>query len=128
MKKIGLILLILIVIGLGLYISLVNSSKKSLTAMEYEEVDMSEVADGVYFGEVDAGLVYVKVSVTVNENKLINIRILKHKNGLGSKAESIITEMLQQNSYKVDAVSGATLSSEAIKSAVSKALKKGYGN
>ncbi len=128
MKKIGLILLILIVIGLGLYISLVNSSKKSLTAMEYEEVDMSEVADGVYFGEVDAGLVYVKVSVAVNENKLINIRILKHKNGLGSKAESIITEMLQQNSYKVDAVSGATLSSEAIKSAVSKALKKGYGN
>lgn len=128
MKKIGLILLILTVIGLGLYISLVNSSKKSLTAMEYEEVDMSEVADGVYLGEVDAGLVYVKVSVTVNENKLINIRILKHKNGLGSKAESIITEMLQQNSYKVDAVSGATLSSEAIKSAVSKALKKGYGN
>ncbi len=121
MKKIGLILLILIVIGLGLYISLVNSSTKSLTAMEYEEVDMSEVADGVYLGEVDAGLVYVKVSVTVNENKLINIRILKHKNGLGSKAESIITEMLQQNSYKVDAVSGATLSSEAIKSAVSKA-------
>ncbi len=128
MKKIGLILLILIAIGLGLYISLANSSKKSLTAMEYEEVDMSEVADGVYLGEVDAGLVYVKVSVTVNENKLINIRILKHKNGLGSKAESIITEMLQQNSYKVDAVSGATLSSEAIKSAVSKALKKGYGN
>jgi uncharacterized protein with FMN-binding domain len=128
MKKIGLILLILIAIGLGLYISLVNSSKKSLTAMEYEEVDMSEVADGVYLGEVDAGLVYVKVSVTVNENKLINIRILKHKNGLGSKAESIITDMLQQNSYKVDAVSGATLSSEAIKSAVSKALKKGYGN
>lgn len=128
MKKIGLILLVLIVIGLGLYISLVNSSKRSLTAMEYEEVDMSEVADGVYFGEVDAGLVYVKVSVTVNENKIINIRILKHKNGLGSKAESLVTEMLQQNSYKVDAVSGATLSSEAIKSAVSKALKNGYGN
>jgi uncharacterized protein with FMN-binding domain len=128
MKKIGLILLFLIVIVLGLYISLVNSSKKSLTAMEYEEVDMSKVADGIYLGEVDAGLVYVKVSVTVKENKLINIRIVKHKNGLGSKAESIITEMLQQNSYKVDAVSGATLSSEAIKSAVSKALKNGYGN
>lgn len=128
MKKIGLILLLLIVIVLGLYISLVNSSKKSLTAMEYEEVDMSKVADGIYLGEVDAGLVYVKVSVTVKENKLINIRIVKHKNGLGSKAESIITEMLQQNSYKVDAVSGATLSSEAIKSAVSKALKNGYGN
>ena len=128
MKKIGLILLILGVIVLGLYISLVNSSKKSLTAMEYEEVDMSEVADGVYLGEVDAGLVYVKVSVTIKDNKIINIRILKHKNGLGGKAESIVTEMLQQNSYNVDAVSGATLSSEAIKSAVSKALKKGYGN
>ncbi|WOO35834.1 FMN-binding protein [Anaerocolumna sp. AGMB13020] len=128
MKKIGLILLILGVIVLGLYISLVNSSKKSLTDMEYEEVDMSKVADGVYFGEVDAGLVYVKVSVTIKDNKIINIRILKHKNGLGGKAESIVTEMLQQNSYNVDAVSGATLSSEAIKSAVSKALKKGYGN
>jgi uncharacterized protein with FMN-binding domain len=96
--------------------------------MEYEEVNMSKVADGIYFGEVDTGLVYVKVSVTVKESKIINIQIVKHKNGLGSKAESIITEMLQQNSYKVDAVSGATLSSEAIKSAVSKALKNGYGN
>ncbi|MFT4145460.1 MAG: FMN-binding protein [Mobilitalea sp.] len=34
--------------------------------------------------------------------------------------------MIGQNNYNVDAVSGATLSSEAIKSAVSKALKKGY--
>jgi hypothetical protein len=47
---------------------------------------------------------------------------------MGSKAESITETMVTRNSYDVDAVSGATLSSEAIKSAVSKALKKAAGN
>ena len=40
-------------------------------------------------------------------------------------AEAIVADMVEKNRYGVDAVSGATLSSEAIKSAVSKALYAG---
>jgi Uncharacterized protein conserved in bacteria len=62
----------------------------------------------------------------VIKHKIADITIIEHKNGLGSKAEAITDAMVEKNSYNVDAVSGATLSSEAIKSAVSKALKSGY--
>ena len=51
--------------------------------------------------------------------------VIEHQNGLGAKAEAITEDIIAQNDYDVDGVSGATLSSEAIKSAVSKALKKG---
>ena len=96
--------------------------------MLYEKIDMKLVADGTYQGETNAGLVLVKVDVNVKDHAIDNIDIIEHQNGLGGKAESITDRMIEQNNYEVDAVSGATLSSEAIKSAVSKALKKGYSD
>jgi len=51
--------------------------------------------------------------------------ILNHQNGLGSKAEKIIEDMIKQNRYDVDIVSGATISSKVIKSAVFNGLQKG---
>jgi len=69
--------------------------------------------------------VKLKVDVTVKDHSITGIEILEHENGMGSKAEAITQTMLACNSYQVDAVSGATLSSETIKSAVSKALASG---
>ncbi len=126
MKKAGIVLGILVLIGLAAFIKMSESAQKALSAMVYEEVDMSQVADGTYYGEADAGLVYVKAGVTVEDNTIRKIDIIEHRNGLGSKAESITESMVAKNSYAVDGISGATLSSEAIKSAVSKALKDGY--
>lgn len=126
MKKIGIVLGILVIAALCAFIGMSSSAKKGLAALVYEDINMNSVADGTYYGEADAGLVLVKVEVTVKAHLINNIKIIEHQNGLGSKAESITEAMLAKNSYEVDAVSGATLSSEAIKSAVSKALKEGY--
>ena len=130
MKKLGIVLGIvfgiIIVFALGAFIMMSGSAKKEFEATVYEDIDMNLVADGTYNGETDAGLVLVKVGVTVKDHSIINIDIIKHQNGMGSKAESITEAMIAKNSYDVDAVSGATLSSETIKSAVSKALKSGY--
>ena len=126
MKKAGIVLGILVLIGSAAFLKMADSAEKALTAMVYEEIDMSLVADGTYYGEADAGLVYVKAGVTVEDNTIRKIDIIEHRNGLGSKAESITESMVAQNSYAVDGISGATLSSESIKSAVSKALKDGY--
>lgn len=56
--------------------------------------------------------------------KIINCksRYLKHFNGLGGKDESVGEEIVSENSYAVDAVSGATIACEVIKNAVNKAL------
>lgn len=126
MKKIGIVLIILILFVIGAFLLMTNRAQKELASMVYENIDMNLVANGTYYGEVNAGLVFVKVEVTVKDHGINKLEIIEHKNGMGSKAEFITETMVTKNSYDVDAVSGATLSSEAIKSAVSKALKEGY--
>ncbi len=127
LKVAGIILAFLIIIGVGAYALVAVIAEKNLSMLEYKNVDMNTVADGVYQGEADARLVFVRVEVSVKDHRIEDIKILEHKNGMGGKAESITEEMIEKNSYEVDAISGATFSSEVIKSAVSKALKKGCG-
>lgn len=126
-KAVVLVLSIAVLGCLGLVFAATGAAEKELGALVYHDVDMDSVADGTYYGETDAGLVYVKLAVSVKDHAIEEIRIMEHKNGLGQAAESILWAMVDKNDYAVDAVSGATLSSEAIKSAVSKALNAGQG-
>lgn len=125
MKKLGIVLIVFAAFLLGSFLWMTSSANQGMQSLIYEPVDMKQVADGEYTGESNAGLVKVKVSVTVKDHSITGIEILEHENGMGSKAEAITQTMLANNSYQVDAVSGATLSSETIKSAVSKALASG---
>ena len=109
----------------GMYLKMTSDAKAALAALPYAPVDMNRVADGVYQGESDAGLVFAKVEVRVRDHKIEGVKILEHKNGRGGAAEAITDAMAAANRYDVDAVSGATLSSQTIKSAASLALKQG---
>lgn len=71
------------------------------------------------------GPVVVDVRVTMKSGRIEDIDIIRHQNGLGESANAIIDDMLKQNTYDVDAVSGATVSSEIIMNAVNNALQKG---
>lgn len=97
----------------------------AINDLEYHEVNLDEIEDGVYEGKAETPLVKVEVQVEVKNKKVTRIDLIEHQNGLGSDAEIIIQDMIEQNTYDVDAISGATASSEVIKSAVSHALKKG---
>ena len=104
MKKLGIAFIVLIILVVGGFLLMTNNAKKELKAMEYEKIDMNLVADGVYNGEADAGLVIVKVGVTVKDHSISKIDIIEHQNGLGSKAETITEEIIKKNSYKVDSM------------------------
>lgn len=54
---------------------------------------------------------------------LTGIDIIRHLNGLGSSAESIVDKIIEKQSLEVDAVSGATLSSKCILKAVENAVE-----
>ena len=58
-------------------------------------------------------------------SKIIDIEIVEHQNGFGQSANAIVKDMVDKNTYDVDAVSGATVSSEIIMNAVNDALQKG---
>lgn len=79
--------------------------------------------DGTYDGEHS----FVEVSVTIKGGKIADIKMTRHGGG-GQKYEAMVAPLLDQmvdnQSTEVDAVSGATVSSDHLKKAVEKALKK----
>lgn len=130
-KVVKIVLSIIVVISLVVIIGLSAMKKKADEAMKNQinvEIDMSKVEDGTYEGTSDGGMVKVEVKVEVKDHKITNIELVKHENGKGKPAESIIDDMVKENTYDVDCVSGATLSSKTIKNAVNKALQKGLTN
>jgi len=125
LKVFGIVVLIIAAVIAALYIWMTADQHLKVSRLVFEEIDMSKVADGAYTGTASTGLVNVEAQVTVADNKIVRIELLKHDNGMGSKAEVIIDKMVETNTYEVDAISGATTSSQAIKSAVCGALLKG---
>jgi len=125
LKKIGIIVLIIVAVITMLFIWMEAGQRTKMSQLVFKKIDLSKVTDGTYIGNAGTGLVNVEVKVTVIDNKITSVKLLKHDNGLGSKAEAIIGEIVESNTYEVDAVSGATTSSQTIKSAVCVALLKG---
>lgn len=95
---------------------------KSLSEIENADINMGEIADGEYTGHSEMGPVSVDVKVTVENHWMKKVDLVRHDCGLGHPADVIVTTMEEQNTWDVDAISGATVSSEIIKNAVNKAL------
>ena len=87
--------------------------------------DATGVFDGTYVGSYEIKSVKVSVQITVEDEIITDITILEHQNGLGGKAESIIDQVIENQSLKVDTVSGATASSKTILKAIENALESG---
>ncbi|HHY27239.1 MAG TPA: FMN-binding protein [Desulfitobacterium dehalogenans] len=82
--------------------------------------------DGTYEGTSDAGIhPGLKVSVVVKDGKIAEVNVVEHQetDGIGSIAiEKLPSQIIEAQSTEVDSVTGASLSSGAIKEAVNKAL------
>lgn len=113
------------IVILSMLLSMSTQMARDLEKLAYYETDLNVLEDGVYHGEAETALVKVVVAVEATNHKITGIDILKHDNGMGKKAERITEDMIRMNTYDVDAVSGATSSSQVIKSAVSDALAHG---
>lgn len=131
-NKAFVVILVLIVIigGLLLATNLIYNSKQkkvqeALKKQVNVEIDMEKVADGTYTGSSDCEVVQAEVEVTVKDHKITQVKLLRHVNGQGEKAEAITDTMVEENTYDVEGVSGATYSVNTIKNAVNVALQKG---
>ena len=120
---IGSILLIGIVC-FAIYMSSVILYQNKVKSTIISDVDISGIADGVYIGEYDVDFIYVKVAVTVESGKITTIDIIEHKQDRGKAAESIISDIVQQQRIDVDGITGATNSSTVIKKAIENALSE----
>ncbi|NLC05758.1 MAG: FMN-binding protein [Erysipelothrix sp.] len=125
-KQLLIALVVMIIVLVGLVVWFESDAKKEIKAMHYEEIDMKKVTDGTYEAEVVTDLVSAHVQVVVENHEIKDLIILEHDHGLGYDAQAIRFKIIEENTYDVDTISGVTLSAEAIKSATSIALKKGY--
>lgn len=126
-KKMWVIILICIISVIGIsigtkYLLDVKKYKNEVADIQIKDIDMTKIPDGKYTGECDVNFIDAKVVVEVKNKKIINITIVKHKNGRGKPAEKVVDEVKEKNSLQVDAVSGATNSSKVILKAIENAL------
>lgn len=124
-KKWKIILLAAAVLIICMALAVVLNLPKPLSVSD-SAYNLSLLSDGTYIGNCDNGLVKVMTEVDVQANAITAIRIIDHQNGLGSPAETITSDIISAQSIEVDAVSGATASSETILKAVENALL-GFG-
>jgi uncharacterized protein with FMN-binding domain len=118
----GLIVIAVAIVVLPILFKLKRYQSDS-TRVGTVDVDISKVADGVYTGSYDSGPVIVVVDVTVKDRAITDIKLVKHRNGQGQAAAAITDKVIAAQSIKVDAVSGATMSSNVILLAIENALK-----
>ncbi len=121
----ALLIIVVLLIHIGSYYQDFLAYQKAIKNTHLSGMDASELPDGNYIGEYDAGYISAKVNVEVRAGKIDNITILEHNNERGGSAEQIIHQVTRSQTTKVDVVSGATNSSKVIIKAVEKALEEG---
>lgn len=68
----------------------------------------------------------IELEIELNERKIVNINILNHNEAprIGGEAlDELIPLIIAKQSYNVDSVVGATITSEALKKAVKESLE-----
>ncbi|MHB8128380.1 MAG: FMN-binding protein [Mobilitalea sp.] len=115
------IIVLIILVGATIKTYL-EANLNKLANTEINDVDMTEVEDGVYNGSYNSFPVMVEVKVAVSNQKITEIELVKHVNGQGTPAEVITDKVIGAQSLQVDIISGATYSSKAILKAIENAL------
>ncbi len=123
-RRLSIMVLAVLLVHIAVYFMDFMAYQKNISGIEITEMDLSNIPDGEYIGEYDAGYIYAKVQVAVESGRITDIEILEHKHERGQEAEKITDAIVSEQRLDVDAVSGATNSGLVIKKACEDALSK----
>jgi uncharacterized protein with FMN-binding domain len=113
---------VLIVILVVMFSYLTNGLKAGMQ-VTVGELDFSQLADGVYLGEYKAGRWTNQVQVTVEQQQVTDIQIVKDVSfARPDLTEQLIDDILAKQSLQVDAITGATVTINAYLKAIENAL------
>lgn len=116
------LLIVVLILAIGLLSKTLSPSYGKVEA-SIQEIRTEGIPDGQYLGSASTFPVKVRVRVSVSGGRIADIALLEHFNGQGKPAEAILPAILEKQSVKVDAISGATHSSLTILKAVADALE-----
>lgn len=124
-QKAGVIILLpLIIIGIGFTV-FNNIKLNRIRNLPIKNINLENVKDGIYNGEVKEGSYIYKVKVEVDNHRIINIEgVDNRKSAYVTYAEGVFGKIIKQQKVDVDAITGATTTSKAFMKAVENALDK----
>lgn len=88
-------------------------------------VDLGTVEDGKYIGICQNKLLFAVVQVEVQDHEIMDIEVIEHKASYMEQAEQIARAVSSSQSLEVDAITGATLTSDTVLKAIENALQSG---
>ncbi|GAA0083907.1 hypothetical protein UT300007_03460 [Clostridium sp. CTA-7] len=116
------LLFLLIFVGVIFYLSRGLNEGMSISL---NGIDISKLDDGKYTGEYDHGRWTNKLDITVKNNKITEILIKDDvtfsKPGV---SEELFNKVIETQSTKIDAISGATVTSKAYLKSIENVLNK----
>ena len=86
-------------------------------------VDLSTISDGSYIGVCQNKILFAIVKVEVRGHEITGIEVLEHKASYLAQAEKIAGAVCSKQSLEVDAITGATLTSDTVLKAIENALE-----
>jgi len=98
---------------------------EEIHALTIDDVRPATLRDGEYTGTENVVPVTASVRVAVRDGKVTAIQLLSHSHGPGHGADAILDRVIAAQSLDMDAVSGSTCSSKAVRTAIELALKRG---
>lgn len=121
--KVILIVIGIIVLLIGSFaIYLTYGLKKGLN-VRINDIDLSAVRDGEYTGVYNSGRWSNKVNVTVKDHKITGIKYIKDVVfSMKPVQDKVISDVEEKQSLKIDAISGATVTSKAYLKSIENAL------
>jgi len=93
--------------------------------LDITDVDLNTVQDGTYTGVYQNKILLAVVQVEVSNHEIISIEVLEHKDAYMEQARMIADDVVGGQSLDVDAISGATLTSDTVLKAIEDALQQG---
>ena len=124
---VALAVIAVVVIGLSIF----NKGMADIKRLSVENIDVSLLKDGNYFGEYENGRWQYHVEVIVRDGEVKEIHVLNTKTGpfdmemYDDVNTELIQRIVQNQSLQVDTVTGATVNGKALLKAVENALKEG---
>ncbi len=85
-------------------------------------VDLHTISDGSYIGVCQNKILFAVVEVEVRDHEITGIEVLEHKASYLEQAKEIAGAVCSKQSLEVDAITGATLTSDTVLKAIENAL------
>lgn len=120
---------ILIVIGAVIAVALGFAGWAFVDVIRYNElvirnVDLPNIADGVYEGSFEGGRFSNSLEITVKDHEIVDIKMLKSSTSQEDICRRIYAKVIGKQSLEIDTVSGATVTTLTTLKAIENALSR----